>query len=94
MRGGNFSLTDQQFQIIQERAQGMKGNQSRALRSLIDDAQGKCYRLRNQLRLPLKELAAQCLELRRQHPPPAVVAMVVKIQQAALEIEKLVMETS
>ena len=42
----------------------------------------------------LKELAAHCLELRRQHPPPAVVAMVVKIQQAALEIEKLVMETA
>jgi hypothetical protein len=69
----------------------MRGNKSRALRSLIDDAQGKCYRLRNQLRLPLKEIAAQCLELRHQNPPPTVAAMVATMARAAIEIETLVM---
>ena len=93
MRGANYSLTDEQHRAIADRAKQTSGNRSRALRSLIDHGMGKCYRLRNQARAPLKEIAAGCLQLRRQHPMPHVLAIIERIERAGHELEDALLKS-
>jgi hypothetical protein len=87
----HFTLTEPHDRIVCERAEQLRGNKSAAVRSLIDGAQGKSFRLRHALRSPLKEITAQCIELRRQRPTPVMLAAIERIEQAALQAEELVL---